>query len=129
MAKLVKKTKKGPEPDFLPHTLLIAELAAKHKALDIRAYDVRELTVIADAFIICAAASDPQVKAIQNSVRKGMKEVGVAPLHTEGTPGVGWLILDYGSIILHVFRQEAREYYDLDGLWADAPQIDLGLEP
>ena len=128
MAKLVRKTK-STEPDFLPNTLRIAEFAAKHKAIDIKAYDLRGLTVMADVFLICSASSEPQVKAIYNSIREGMKEIGVRPKHAEGTPGVGWLLIDFGSIVVHVFREKAREYYDLDGLWGDAPEIDLGLEP
>ena len=69
-----------------------------------------------------------EVKAILNHVKEGMKAIGVAPLHVEGAVSGAWLILDYGDIIFHIFRKEARIYYDLDALWGDAPQIDLGLE-
>ena len=116
------------EPDFLPSTRRIAALAADSKAVAIRAYDVRELTPIADSFVICTAASEPQVKAVLRNVKAGMKEIGLAPLHTEGTSNSGWLVLDYGAIIFHVFREEARDFYDLDGLWGDAPAIDVGLD-
>ena len=128
MVKLVKKPTDASEPDFLPNTRRIAALAADYKAGDIRAYDVRELTHLADSFVICSASSEPQVKAIFRSVKVGMKEIGVAPLHAEGAPSSGWLVLDYGAIIFHVFRGEARDFYDLDGLWADAPAIDLGID-
>jgi len=103
-------------------------LAANVKARDIRAYDLRGLTVIADSFVICSASSEPHFKAVYNSVKEGMKEVGVAPLHTEGISRGHWRVLDYGNIIVHIFREEAREFYDLDGLWGDAPEINLKLD-
>jgi len=125
---LVKKGKQESEQDFITHTLRIAELAAQVKAHDIRAYDVRELTVVADVFVICSATSEPQLRALFNTIRDGMKEVGVGPLHTEGTFTGGWMVIDYGTVILHLFRKEAREFYDLDGLWGDAPQVNLDLD-
>ena len=127
MPKLVKKSAKI-EPDYFPKTRRAASLASDFKADDILAYDVQGLTLIADSFVICSARSEPQMKAIANGVRDGMKEVGVRALHTEGTPQDGWLVLDFGDVIFHVFRTEARKFYDLDGLWADAPRIDLNLE-
>lgn len=128
MARLVRKAGQSPEPDFLPNTLRIGALAAKLKAKDIRVYDVRDLTVIADAFVLCSASSEPQLKAIFNAVKEGMREIGVAPLRTEGTFSGGWFVMDYGSIIFHIFREEAREFYDLDGLWGDAPRIRLEVD-
>jgi ribosome-associated protein len=128
LARLVRKAGQSPEPDFLPNTLRIGALAAKLKAKDIRVYDVRDLTVIADAFVLCSASSEPQLKAIFNAVKEGMREIGVAPLRTEGTFSGGWFVMDYGSIIFHIFREEAREFYDLDGLWGDAPRIRLEVD-
>jgi ribosome-associated protein len=127
LVKLVKK-KSDPDLDYLPNTLRIAELAFDVKALDIRAYQVRELTLIADAFVVCSAGSEAQSKAIVKSVRRGMKEIGVSPLHCEGEANMGWMVLDYGSIIVHIFREESRKFYDLDGLWADAPLLDLDFD-
>lgn len=106
----------------------MADLAADKKARDIKAYDVRGLTLIADAFVICTATSEPQVKAIYNAVREGMKAVGVAPFKGEGDFTSGWVLLDYSTILFHIFRAEARDFYDLDGMWADAPEIPLQLE-
>jgi ribosome-associated protein len=68
------------------------------------------------------------MKAILNAVRDGMKEVGVRSIATEGESGGAWIVLDFGSVICHIFRVEAREFYDLDGLWADAPEIPLDLD-
>ncbi len=127
MARLVKKSAEK-EPDFLPNTRRIAALADEKKAVNIRAYDVRGLTLVADTFVICTATSEPHLKAIYSAVREGMRAINLPTLHHEGTASSNWLVLDFGSIIFHVFRQEAREYYDLDGLWGDAPEIELGLD-
>lgn len=127
MARLVRK-KTETVTDIWQDTRRVAELAAEHKALNIKAFDVRELTLIADSFVICSAQSEPQMKAVLNAVREGMKAVGVRTLGAEGEPGSGWAVLDYGSTIFHLFRVEAREFYDLDALWGDAPEIDLQLE-
>jgi len=111
----------------LIHTRRIAHLAASKKAIDIAAFDVRGLTLVADSFVLCSANSEPQFKAIFNAVCDGMKETGVRPLRTEGTFQGGWMLIDYGVIIFHVFRKASREFYDLDGLWADAKPIPLEL--
>jgi len=103
----------------------IAALAAQHKAIDIRAYNLDGLTVVADAFVLCSAASEPQLRAIFNAVREGLREDGFRPLHTEGSFQGGWLVIDYGAVVFHLFREEARVFYDLDGLWADAPPMAL----
>jgi ribosome-associated protein len=132
LAKLVRKKRneavEAPEADFIANVVRIGSLAAKYKAIDMKAYDVRGLTLIADAFIICGAASEPQLRAIFEGVREGMKEVKVSPIHTEGVFSGGWLVIDYGNIVFHVFREQAREFYDIDGFWGDAPLIDLGIE-
>jgi len=129
LARLVKKQKKSAEEEsFLPQTRRIAELAAEKKAKDIKAFDVRGLTLVADSFIYCTATSEPQTKAIYNAVLEGMKKIGVRPLRSEGGFGDGWILMDYGTVIFHIFREKARAFYDLDGLWGDAPEIALDLE-
>lgn len=128
MPKLIKKEQKG-KSDFLPNALRISSIVADYKAKNIRALDVRKLTLIADCFFICSVASEPQCKAVYNGVRERMKEeTGLNPLNTEGPFSASWIILDYGSIIVHIFREKARDFYDLDGLWGDAPEIDLELD-
>lgn len=116
------------ETDWLPNALRIGTLIADHKGVDVRAYDVHELTLVADCFIMATARSEPHLKAIFNAVKEGMKEVGVAPLHVEGQMNGGWLVVDYGTVVVHLFREEARAFYDLDGLWGDAPPVDLELD-
>jgi ribosome-associated protein len=128
LATLVKKQSELEEKEYYANTRKIAALAADKKAVDIKVYDVAGLTVIADAFVVCTATSEPQLKAVFNAVKEGMKEIGVAPLRMEGTFSSGWLLLDYGHIILHIFREQARAFYDLDGMWADAREIPVDLD-
>ncbi len=127
MTKLIKKTAEQ-ELESLPNARRIASIAQSFRAKNILGYDVRGLTVIADCFLMCSVTSEPQLKAVYNGVRDGMKEIGVGPLHTEGEISGNWLLLDYGVIIFHVFRERAYEFYDLGGLWGDAPLLDLDLD-
>ena len=113
----------------MANVLRMADLAADKKAGEIKAYDVRGMTLIADVLIICTATSEPQLKAIYAAVRDGMKEVGVAPYRNEGVFSGGWILLDFSTVIFHIFREQARAFYDLDGMWADAPEIPLELDP
>ena len=106
----------------------IASIAERFRAKNLLAYDVRELTALTDCFVMCSVTSEPQLKAVFGGVRDGMKEIGLTPLHVEGEYSSSWLVLDYGTILFHVFREKAFDFYDLAGLWADAPIIDLGLE-
>jgi len=103
----------------------IARVAAEKKAKDIKAYDVEGLTLIADSFVLCTVMSEPQQKAVFNSVYEELKEKGITPLSTEGGFQDNWMVMDYGSVVFHIFRQKARDYYDLDGMWGDAPTLDL----
>lgn len=128
MPKLVPKKSSQSEPDFLPNLYRIAEIASQFKAINIKAYDVRGLTLVTDCFLMCSANSDRQLKAVFNGVREGMKEAGVSPVTTEGQFEGSWLLLDYGDVIVHIFREEAREFYDLDGLWGDATPVELKLD-
>ncbi len=128
MAEIVNKAPK-PEPDFFADVLRIASIAADYKAIDIRAYDVRGLTLVTDCVIVCSVASEPQFKAVLNGVRERMREeAGRKPLHVEGSTRGRWSVMDYGTVIFHIFREQAREFYDLDGLWGDAPQVHLELD-
>ncbi len=104
---------------------LVAEAVESKKARDIKAFDVRGLTLIADIFILCTATSEPQIKAVTNAAREAVRDAGHAVLRVEGDHRCGWLVVDFGDVILHVFRPQAREFYDLDRLWGDAPEVTL----
>ena len=126
MPKLVKKAKKE-ELEFLPNARRIASVAYGYKAGKIKGYDLRGLTVLTDCFVMCSVTSEPQLKAVYNGVRQALKDVGRLPLHAEGAVSSNWLVLDYGTIMFHIFRESAYDFYDLDGLWGDAPMLDLDI--
>ena len=92
------------------------------KAEDILIQDVRKLTQITDFFVLATAASDRQLKAIGERVRRDLKAQGTTCLGIEGEAG-GWVLLDYVDAVVHVFSREAREFYALEMLWGDAPKV------
>lgn len=122
----VRKTTR--KPSYLTIARTIAKVAAEKKAKDITAYDLRKLTVIADSFILCTVFSEPQQKAVFNAVYEEIKKKGITPISTEGTFQDNWMVMDYGSVVFHIFKQKARDYYDLDGMWGDAPKLALGIK-
>jgi ribosome-associated protein len=101
----------------------IVELIFSKKGYDVRILDLRSLTTIADYFIICSADSDTQVKAIADEVDKKMREEGVKSWHTEGYRSLNWVLIDFVDIVVHVFKKESRDYYNLEKLWGDAPVV------
>jgi len=102
---------------------LIVDAALDKKAIDIHMLDVRELTTLADYFIICAGASDRQIRAISEGIRQDLKEAGLDLYHSEGTADSGWVLLDFGYVLAHVFSPDRRSYYDLESLWQTAPTV------
>jgi len=82
---------------------------------------VKELSSFTDYFIICSGASDRQVRAIADSIETGMKKLGVLPLGIEGKQAGGWILIDYSDVVVHIFHQPVREFYDIERLWSDAP--------
>lgn len=130
MATLVpKKQETSEEERFEANLYRLADLALEKKVKDLKIYNVQGLTTTTDALVICTATSEPQVKAVFTAVKEGMREVGVRYIYTEGGYQDGWLIIDFGDILFHVFREQARDFYDLDGLWADAPEFKLDVTP
>ncbi len=85
--------------------------------------DVREVCSFADYFVICSGDSGRQVKAIYDEVGQALKDEGVLPHHHEGTVDSGWLLLDFGGVIVHIFTPFEREYYQLDELWSQAKLV------
>jgi ribosome-associated protein len=85
--------------------------------------DVRSICTFADYFIICAGESGRQVRTIYDEIEQVLKKEGVSPHHHEGTLDSGWLLLDYGDVIVHVFAAPEREYYQLDKLWSKAKPV------
>ena len=98
----------------------IVDIAADKKAEDVVLLDIRRLTTIADYFVICSGASERQIAAITQAVLEEMDKESIAPLHSEGIGESGWVLLDYGSVIVHIFAPEVRDYYRLERLWSQA---------
>lgn len=105
-----------------------AEAAAGKKASDLVGLDLSDLDGVADFFLICSGASEPQVKAIAEAVEEKLRAVGARPWHVEGREGRRWVLLDYVDLVVHVFHEKTREYYLLERLWGDARSVDLGVE-
>lgn len=101
-----------------------ARAAADKKAFQIVGFEVADLTSYTDSILICSGASDRQVAAIADSVQRQLKGAGRRPLHVEGERRSDWVLLDYGEFVIHVFTEERRTFYGLDGLWGDAPKLD-----
>ena len=93
------------------------------KAMDVVFLDVRELTSVADVFLICSGRSTRQVTAIAEFVLEELKKHGIRALSVEGLKEGHWVLLDYGHVIVHVFYEPMRKFYDLEGLWIDATRI------
>ncbi len=102
---------------------LYVKAAISKKAFGVVVLDVHDLTSIADAFIICSGRSNRQVTAIAENIRTFLKEHGKKPISVEGIREGHWVLMDYGHVIIHVFYDSVRRFYDLEGLWADAERI------
>jgi len=96
------------------------------KGDDVVILNIGTKTSFADYFVIASAGSERQVKAIAGHVEEALKERGVRPLGHEGSAGSSWVLVDYGSVVAHIFHTNARHYYDLDGLWFDVPRVAMG---
>lgn len=101
---------------------LIADAASDKKAQDIVFIDMRNVSLVADYFIICSGTSVPQVKAIADNIEEKLAEAGQELIHREGYREGRWVLLDYGTCVAHIFLTEEREFYHLERLWGDAPQ-------
>ena len=100
-----------------------AEAARDKQAADVAVLDVAALLTITDYFVICSVASGPQLKAVTEAVEDRIRtELDRRPVRREGDAEGGWLLLDYIDVVVHVFGEEEREYYDLERLWSDAPR-------
>ena len=122
----VKKTQAAEKPTLtaVERALKCAELAFDKKAFDIHALDISRVSSIADYLVIISGASDKQNQAIADSIRTGLKKYGKVR-DIEGESEGKWIVMDYGDVLVHIFHDPIRRYYDLDGLWSMAPQLEL----
>jgi ribosome-associated protein len=100
--------------------------ALDRKAKDLVILKVKEISSFTDFFIICSGTSDRQVKAIADHVAKKLKTAGILPLGIEGETGGNWILMDYGDVVIHIFYEPTREFYDIERLWSDVPTMAIG---
>ena len=105
--------------------LTAAKALDEKKGGDIAAIEITEQTTLADYFVLCTATSITQIKALADVCEKTLKDAGEPPHHVEGHRGGTWILLDFSSVVVHIFNEEAREFYDLERLWSDAAPVDL----
>ncbi len=101
----------------------IARILDEKKALDIKVLHIGDLTSIGDYFIVATGTSTTQVKALSDEVDRVLSSEGLEPKRIEGFQGASWILMDYYDVIVHIFQKETREFYQLERLWADAPEI------
>lgn len=103
----------------------MAQAALDAKAEELVLLDLRKLSFSFEFFLICSAGSDRRIKTVVEKIEENLSEKGEKPLHREGRAESGWMLLDFGSVVGHVFAPEARRFYQLERLWADAPRVRL----
>jgi ribosome-associated protein len=107
----------------------IVDVAEDRKAEDIVLLDLRPNTVIADFFVIATGTSDRQLRALMDYIREDVKEkLSILPHAIEGKPESGWVLLDYSTVVVHLFSQDQREYYDIEGLWSPVANVLLSIQ-
>ena len=106
--------------------LRAAEYALSRKAEDVLVLEVRGLSSVTDYVVICSGLSDTQVRSIAEGARRGLRADGVRCMHQEGEKYANWVVLDFVDVVVHVMQPEVRIYYNLEGLWADAPHRRYG---
>lgn len=104
---------------------LCARAALDHKAVDLVILEVKNISSFTDYFVICSGNSDRQVQAIAAHIEEKLAKGEIHPLSIEGKREGRWILLDYGDVVVHVFYQPVREFYDLERLWSDAPRVEL----
>jgi ribosome-associated protein len=109
------------DPGQLAH--LAVDAASDKKASDVLLLDIREVTTFADYFVICSGSNRRQIKAIAEAVDEQLSTQGATLLHREGDSETGWILLDFGDVIVHILGPKEREYYDLERLWSGAKTV------
>jgi ribosome-associated protein len=111
--------------DSKTKSLVCLEAAIEKKALDPILLELKEIGSFTDYFLLLSGKSDRQVQAIAQGIEEALKKKGVRPLGQEGMLGGKWVLMDYEDVVVHIFLEPIRKFYDLEGLWIDAPRIDL----
>jgi len=106
----------------------IADIILDKKGHDLRVLDIRECSDIGDYMVIASGANKRQVQAMASEISKDLKVFGLLPLGVNGKDHGWWVLMDYGDVLVHLMQDDARRYYDLEALWADAPVVRRGVE-
>lgn len=109
--------------DPLEFAIAVARVAAAHRAEDVVLLDLRGLSSLADSFVIGTGTSDRQMRAVLERIEEYARSVGRRPFRVAGTRDATWILADFVDVVVHLFDAEHREYYDLEGLWGDAPRV------
>jgi ribosome-associated protein len=121
--------KKPVKLPSLEKASLCARVAADHKAEDTLIYEVAELVSFADYFVICSGRSTRHVQSISEHIEAALRQLRVKPMGVEGLTEGQWVLLDYSDVIIHIFYQPMRSFYDLEGLWWEARQVEFSETP
>ena len=105
--------------------VMAAKAISSKKGLDIQVIEISDISVLADYMVIATGTSSTHVKALADEVEYKLDEAGISVSHIEGYRSNSWILLDYGSVIVHIFQKESRDYYNLERLWGDAQKVDL----
>ncbi len=112
-------------PDSKTKLTLCIKAAIEKKALDPVLLELKGLSSVTDYFLLFTGKSDRQVQAIAQAIEEELKKRGITPLGQEGTEQGRWILMDYEDVVVHIFLEPVRKFYDLEGLWIEAPRIDL----
>ena len=113
------------ENDSRKRALLCVNASLEKKAKDLVILNVKEISAFADYFIICSGTSDRQVRAVAAAIQEKLKTAEIMPLGIEGEPAGQWVLMDYDDVIIHIFLEPIRTFYDLERLWSEAPRMDV----
>jgi ribosome-associated protein len=114
--------------DTRERVLLCVNALLQKKAKDLTILKVNAVSSFTDYFVICSGSSDRQVQALAEAIRENMKKSGILPLGVEGEKIGKWVLLDYADVIVHIFYEPIREFYDLERLWPDIPRMDVDTD-
>ena len=121
MPQAVRQTESSPD---IPGRVRQAVAAAsERKAVDLRVLDLAEVSDFTDFFLVMSGTNERQVKALADAIEATLRASKVRPLHTEGQRQGTWVLMDYGDFVVHIFQDDTRHFYGLEGLWGDAPDV------
>jgi ribosome-associated protein len=103
--------------------LRLADIVAETPASDTLLLEITAFSSVADYFLLCSGANERQLRAISETVAEELAKDSIRPLRSEGTPQSGWIVLDFGDVVMHIFDAELRVFYGLERLWSDAPRV------